>query len=387
MLTPSNYLRNILIGKHKSYILIASITILLILFLSNNSFVFANNDWKQANLSRNWSFPRDYGAHPEFRTEWWYFTGNLFDIKGNKYGYQLTLFRNGLSNAIGSTNNPWILKDLYLAHFAITDVAGKCFFYDDRISRTGPNLAGASTKKLEVWLLNWSVRQVGNSFQIYAKNNKAEIILLLSVDKPVVLHGNKGLVQKGDHEGQASYYYSHTHLSTKGSLKTPLSTTAVQVSGISWFDHEFGSNQLNPNQAGWDWISLHLSDERDLMIYSIRRIDGTIESASSATIVNRLGQTTHITHSQMRINVLDYWKSSKSGAHYPSRWKISIPSEGIQVTVAPLLADQELITPQSTNITYWEGAVEGNGTSHGKAIHATGYIELTGYAKFLGGLF
>jgi predicted secreted hydrolase len=383
----SNYFYSVLIHKQRIHIPVLSIIILFTLFLSNNDRLFANSEWRQANLPMNWSFPRDYGAHPEFRTEWWYFTGNLADTKGNKYGYQLTFFREGLSHKPDNTDNPWVLKDLYFAHFAITDVTGKRFFYYDRISRTGPKLAGASKNKLEVWLLNWSVRQIENRFQIYAKNNETEITLLLSVDRPLILHGNNGLVQKGDSKGQASYYYSHTHLNTKGILKTPLSTAAIQVSGISWFDHEFGSNQLSSYQTGWDWVSLHLSDERDLMIYFIRRIDGTTESVSSGTLVNKFGHITHITHSQMRIDVLDHWKSNKSGALYPSRWRIRIPLEGIELTVSPLFADQELITTKSTNITYWEGAVEGNGTSNGKVIHANGYIELTGYARVLGGLF
>jgi predicted secreted hydrolase len=159
------------------------------------------------------------------------------------------------------------------------------------------------------------------------------------------------------------------------------------VKGVSWFDHEFGSNQLAAEQAGWDWFSLHLSDGKDLMLYFLRRSDGAIEPASSGTMVDRQGRSRHLSLSAVKIDVLDRWKSPHSGASYPSRWRIRIPDEGLDQLVSPLLPDQELVTTRSTGITYWEGAVEGRGTSESRKVTCLGYVELTGYARELGGLF
>jgi predicted secreted hydrolase len=372
-------------GRVKGSYLILALQLIVLIFVSNQ--LFANDNWKQANVPIVWDFPKDLGSHHDFRTEWWYFTGNLIDEKGNKFGYQLTFFREGISRTSHDHTRPWALRDLYFAHFAITDVNNKRHFYEDRVSRTGPNLAGSSDKQLNVWLLDWSVFQKKEIFHIHAKNHEMEISLVLSATKPLSLHGKNGLVQKGSDIGQASYYCSYTRLNTKGILKTPLSLIQMQVSGTSWFDHEFGSNQLSSNLAGWDWFSLHLSDKRDLMIYLLRRKNGSIEPASSATIVDMAGKTTHIAHKQVRVIVLDYWTSKKSGARYPSRWRIVIPQQSIDITVLPMVADQELNTTGSTGIIYWEGAVEGIGNFNGKIINATGYAELTGYFGEIGGIF
>ncbi|OPY72383.1 MAG: Hydroxyneurosporene synthase (CrtC) [Syntrophorhabdus sp. PtaU1.Bin058] len=344
-------------------------------------------DWKQATGERTWSFPRDHGSHPEYRTEWWYFTGNLSDRGGNRYGYQLTFFRQGIEKTPKDPGNPWSIRDLYLAHFTITDVTGKGFWFAERISRAGPGLAFSDTKGLDVWLLNWSARMVKNVIRLSARREDMEIDLELVPKKPPVLHGQKGLSKKGPGEGQSSYYYSFTDLATTGTVRLPLSKQHVHVSGTSWFDQEFGSNQLSPDQAGWDWFSLHLSDGRDLMIYLLRKKDGATEQASSGTIVERDGTGRHLRFSDIAIDILGQWKSPKSSGTYPARWRIRVPSAQIDLTLSPLVADQELITGESTGITYWEGAAGGSGTSMGQNVTCEGYVELTGYAGTIGGTF
>jgi predicted secreted hydrolase len=195
------------------------------------------------------------------------------------------------------------------------------------------------------------------------------------------------LSKKGSNEGQASYYFSHTDLATRGSIRTPLSQTEIPVTGTSWFDHEFGSNQLTSDQVGWDWFSLHLSDGHDLMLYVLRRKDGSVEPTSSGTLVSPSGKATHLKLSEINIEILDTWKSPRSGGRYPSRWRLRIPTVGIDLLISPSVASQELLTEGSTGVVYYEGAIEGKGTSGGKEVMAEGYVEMTGYAGSLAGLF
>ncbi len=345
------------------------------------------NDWKKVTAPRKWSLPQDFGAHPEYRTEWWYFTGNLKDASAKRYGYQLTFFRQGMRPQLPARPNAWDIRDIYLAHFAVTDISNGKFMAADRLSRAGPGLAGASLEGMNVWLLNWAAGMKGPVIHLEARDADKELRLELTLRKPPVIHGQNGFSQKGPARGQASYYVSLTDLETRGSLKLPGSASSVEVRGVSWFDQEFGSNQLTPEQKGWDWFSLHLSDGRDLMIYFLRLKDGSVEPASSGTLVGADGSSSHLKLSGLSVTVLDRWKSPRSKGEYPSRWRIQVPSAKIDLTIDPLLADQELQTERSTGITYWEGAVAGSGLSGGREITCEGYAELTGYAGALGGIF
>jgi predicted secreted hydrolase len=338
-------------------------------------------------MPRTWEFPRDHGAHPEYRTEWWYFTGNLEDQKGNLYGYQLTFFRHGARQKAARPSNPWSVRDIYLAHFALTDVSNENFWHGEKVSRTGPGLAGAGTETLQTWLLDWSAQSQDGAIRLKAREKGREIDLLMRPQKPVVLHGKDGLSLKGPGEGQASYYYSLTDLKTLGRLRTYSDSKAVEVKGVSWFDHEFGSNQLAPNQEGWDWFSLHLTDGRELMVYILRLKDGTTEPASSGTLVEPDGKARHLSLEDISVEVVDHWQSPRSGGIYPSRWRLIVKDGSLDLTLSPSLADQELITGSSTGVTYWEGAVSGKGTSAGRKVQCKGYVELTGYAGALGSIF
>jgi predicted secreted hydrolase len=347
----------------------------------------APEEWRQAMVPREWQFPRDHGAHPAYRTEWWYFTGNLKDEHENAFGYELAFFRQGIRLEADKSANPWSLRDLYLAHLAVTDAAKKRFVFDEAVSRTGPGLAGARENGLDVRLLGWSAGMQGGAILLRARGKEAWLMLKLTAQKPPVLNGERGLSRKGPLPGQASYYSTCARLLTTGLLGTSTSGAPVAVNGTSWFDHEFGSNELSAGQTGWDWFGLHLSDGKDLMLYFIRRNDGANERESSGTIVDRRGKSRHLPLSAIKLETLSRWKSPKSSAVYPSRWRICIPDEGLDILVSPLLSDQELATARSTGVIYWEGAVEGVGTSEGRKATCLGYAELTGYARGLGGLF
>ena len=378
-------------AQAKAFLLLTTLAIIsLIIFLAPAGEAVppgTARGWKQAIGPWQWSFPRDHGVHPEFRTEWWYFTGNLKDKDGKQYGYQLTFFRQGLALKSSQPTNPWSIRDVYLAHFAIVDGSTEQFWHHDQASRSGPGLAGAEIGAMDVWTLAWSAKMIGNTINLKARLGEMALDLELSPRKPMIFHGEKGLSTKGPNPGQASYYYSFTDLASKGTIRTSLSRQPIEVTGTSWFDQEFGSNVLSPDQVGWDWFGIHLSDGRDLMLFQLRKKDGTIESSSSGTIVEKDGTTRYLRQSDIVLKVLTLWKSPKSGGTYPAKWQISIPSAQVDITLAPIVANQELVTESSTGVTYWEGAITGIGTSRGNAINIEGYAELTGYAGSLGGVF
>jgi predicted secreted hydrolase len=344
-------------------------------------------EWRQAIEPWKWAFPKDHGSHPAFRTEWWYFTGNLFDTAGKRYGYQLTFFRQGVALKPLDPTNPWSIRDLYLAHFTLTDASAGHFSYGERLSRKGPGLAGSAEGGMQVRLLNWSAKMVDNTILLEARHQDMELSVRLTPRKPLVLHGEHGLSKKGPKEGQASYYYSYTDLQTEGVIRTSAPRSSVRVQGTSWFDHEFGSNQLGAEQVGWDWFSLHLSDGQDLMIYLLRRKDGTLEPASSGTLVDGSGRITHLKLPDIGVEVLGYWKSARSAGAYPNKWRITIRPAHMDLVLAPLVANQELATLGSTGVTYWEGAVGGTGASRRKSVTCEGYVEMTGYAGSMSGIF
>jgi predicted secreted hydrolase len=343
-------------------------------------------EWAVAEGTRAWSFPRDHGAHPEYRTEWWYFTGILEAAGGRRFGYQLTFFRQGIVPVAADPGNPWSVRDLHLAHFTLSDVREESFRFGERVSRAGPGLAGTSTEALHAWVLDWSATVEGDGFALAAREGPVAIRLSLRPGRSPVLHGSGGLSRKGPAPGQASWYASITDLETAGTVRDGAGVE-VGVSGASWFDHEFGSGQLADDLAGWDWFGLRLSDGSALMIYRLRRRDGTVSPASSGTLVGADGATRHLTRDEVGIETPARWQSPHSGARYPSRWRVLIPAAGVELEFSPLIPDQELRTGRSTGVTYWEGAVAGSGTAGGSPVTVEGYAELTGYAGGMGGLF
>jgi predicted secreted hydrolase len=338
----------------------------------------SNFTYQLALPGRKLSFPADHYSHPNFKTEWWYYTGHLETESGKRYGYQVTFFRFGVRDRQKDMKEKPLFTELYMAHFALSDIAAKKFIFRERINRGYGDRAGAATDRYLVWNEDWKVEGDSKEHRIYANDRGTTLRLALTSLKPPVLHGQNGLSQKAEGEGRASYYYSLTRMQAEGELT--IDGRKEKVRGRSWMDHEFGSNQLADNQVGWDWFSIQLDNETELMLYLMRRKDGTVDPYSSGTLVRGDGTTKHLKLNDYRVEVLERWKSPKSGANYPMKWRASIPSEEIELEITPAFPDQELITNRSTRVTYWEGAVKIQGTIQSKAIAGRGYVEMTGYA-------
>jgi predicted secreted hydrolase len=324
------------------------------------------------------SFPADHFSHPDFKTEWWYYTGHLETESGKRYGYQVTFFRFGVRDRQQQTKEPPLFTDLYMAHFALSDVAGKKFNFRERINRGYGDKAGAAADRYLVWNEDWKVEGDEKNHRIFVSDRGTTLRLSLKSLKPPVLHGDRGHSQKGEGEGRASYYYSLTRMHTDGELT--IDGKKEKVRGLSWMDHEFGSNQLREDQVGWDWFSIQLDNQTELMLYLMRRKDGSVDPYSSGTLVNANGTTKRLALSDYRVEILDRWKSPKSDAVYPMKWKVTIPTQAIELEIAPAFPEQELITNRSTRVPYWEGAVSIKGSVRSKPITGHGYVEMTGYA-------
>ncbi|MEJ2229728.1 MAG: lipocalin-like domain-containing protein [Nitrospirales bacterium] len=328
-------------------------------------------------------FPRDHGSHEQFQTEWWYFTGHLSATNGRRFGYELTFFRRGIDYPEAWSNpSAWSMRHLYFAHFALTDEADDRFQFAEKLSRAGINKAGAQADSLHVWIDRWSVKAVSadhRQFHLQAQAKSFSIDLTVESRKPPVIHGTNGVSRKGQHPEHTSHYYSLTRLQTDGSVV--VDGTRLTVKGTSWMDHEFGSADLAEGLVGWDWFSLQLENNYDIMAYGLRREDGTFDPASSATLVSPNGSPTSLSLEEIRVRVQRHWTSPVSGARYPNQWSFSIPSEAVELTISPRMAQQELVTRRSTGVTYWEGAVDVTGLWKGRDIHGQGYVELTGYAE------
>jgi predicted secreted hydrolase len=329
-----------------------------------------------------YEFPRDHGSHDEFRTEWWYYTGHLSARNGRRFGFQLTFFRRAVAADQPATlPSRWTIRHLYLAHFAVSDLDGRQFRYFEKISREGLGKAGADTGRLRVWTDRWMVEGTPESLShhLVAEQNGVAIDLTLRQLKPPVFHGENGISRKGEQVGQASHYYSLTRLGTNG--RVTIDGETFDVTGTSWMDHEFGSADLGEDLVGWDWFSLQLDDGNDLMLYRLRRADGSLDRSSSGTVVYPDGHAGSISRDDAQVAVLSHWTSPASGTRYPAKWNVTVPRLQLDLEVTPLLADQELATRRSTQVTYWEGAVAISGTAQGRPITGHGYVELTGYAE------
>ncbi len=327
------------------------------------------------------SFPKDHGKHPETQTEWWYFTGNL-DSKDNRWGFQLTFFRRSMIRQKAFTDSAWGIRDIYPSHFAITDANGGRFFHSEIISREGPGLAMAKDDDLHVTVKNWKAYREGANIKLYASEGAYGIELTLSPSKPIVLHGENGFSRKGKDSKQASYYYSFTRLNATGVLK--FDGKAHEVNGQVWMDHEFGSSILSGEQAGWDWFSIQLDDKTELMVFSLRDKKGVFEKPFG-TLVLEDGKPVELSGKGIKITPTGSWTSQRSKTSYPSGWKLSVEDEEIELVVKPVIQDQELSTAGSTQVVYWEGAVDVTGYRKGKPVAGRGYVELVGYAHSMEG--
>jgi predicted secreted hydrolase len=341
-------------------------------------------EWKTAKPDWRYEFPRDHHAHREFKTEWWYFTGNLFDSAGRRFGYELTFFRQGIQPA--AERDPkasrFIVGDLKFAHFAITDVTEGKFQFDQKTSRGAFGEAGFDDGNRLAWIENWTLTTAaGDDFDLAATTNFGGLRLHLHGTKPPVIHGENGVSVKAAEGSSASHYYSLPRFETSGEIT--INGKSNTVRGETWFDHEWSSSALGKNEVGWDWLCLQWDDGSDLMLYRMRLANGGVEPSSSGTWIAPDGTATHLRASDFQMTPTAFWKNKADSAQYSIGWRVVVPAQHAAFMVRPALDDQEL---KLGAITYWEGAVDADGTREGKTVKARGYLELTGYAGTLGEL-
>lgn len=343
--------------------------------------VTETGEFLKADKPYAFQFPADHGAHPEYQTEWWYFTGNLEDEAGRQFGYQLTFFRRGLQAGTSESSATFETKNIYMAHFAVTDVAQQNFQAEQRFARDGAQLAGADVNPYaRIWLEDWQAEQTGgDDWKLNARGSEYEISLKLEDIKGIVLQGKDGLSAKGP--SNASYYYSMTRMQTEGEISSK--GEVYKVTGQSWMDHEFSTSALAPDQIGWDWFSIQMDNGEEIMLFTLRKLDGTIDPFSGGVLVDNSGKTAEIKRQDFSLEVTNTWRSPHSQAEYPSAWRLSIPEMDIQLSITPVLEDQEL----NLAVVYWEGAVNVSGEIKGNTVRGRGYVELTGYAQNMQGQF
>ncbi len=327
---------------------------------------------------RPFHFPEDHGPHPDFKNEWWYFTGNLATETDRRFGYELTIFRFALAppQAAAPRASAWGTRQLYMAHFALTDVAGGRFLPFERFSRGAAGLAGARAEPFRVRLEDWTLEAAPDglpAMRLHASDDGAAIDLTVRPLKPIVLQGDRGLDRKSDRPGNASYYYSMTRLETEGTVV--VDGEAFAVRGLSWMDREWSTSALGEEQVGWDWFALQLDDGRDLMYYRLRTRDGQAGPHSDGVLVGAEGAVRKLPREAVALDVRGHWRSPRGDAVYPARWRLRVPSERLDLDLTPLLDDQEI----DGAVRYWEGAVRVAGTADGRPVSGYGYVELTGY--------
>ena len=325
-------------------------------------------------------FPRDHGSHDEFSTEWWYYTGHLRTGKGRELGFELTFFRVGVVPPSVQGATAWDLRNVSLAHFAITDASRKEFRFYERTNRSSPFTANAERGRLHVFNEGWlATTRADGSWHIRADGGDDAIDLILRSQKPPAIHGENGVSVKALGEGYASHYYSMTRLGATGTAT--VGGERERVTGTAWMDHEFGSSVLRESQSGWDWFSIQLDSNVELMVYQIRKTDGGADVTSSGSLVFADGRVAHLKKDDFKITTLGSWKSPKSGATYPMGWRLEVPAHRIALQLRERMRDQELNTEGSTRVTYWEGSVGVSGSMNGKPVRGAGYVEMTGYDK------
>jgi predicted secreted hydrolase len=321
--------------------------------------------------SRKFSFPEDHGPHPDYRNEWWYLTGNLATTGGRRFGYQLTLFRIALSPTEPPPDSAWRTRQIYMGHLAITDAEDGKHQAWDRFSRGAIGLAGSLTRPYRIWLEDWRMEGTDSDLfplRVTARAGDAALDLRLSPVRDPVLQGDRGLSQKSTEAGNASYYYSLTRLATSGRID--LNDQHYQVEGHSWLDREWSTSALGRDQTGWDWFALQLSDGRDLMFYRLRDRSGGMDPHSEGVLVEPDGSYQRISHEQVQLTPLEYWRSPATTDRYPIAWRLRLPGEGLDLEVRALIPNQEM----NLTVKYWEGAVEVGGSHGGR-----GYLEMTRY--------
>lgn len=333
--------------------------------------------YREAVPGYHFQFPRDHFEHRDFQTEWWYYTGNLQSSTGHRFGFELTFFRQARGRA-GAQASSWDIQDLYLAHFAISDLDGQRFYHSERVNRAGPGIAGVNEPAARIWNGNWEIQWDGADQNLQAIDSHMKLRLTLHPEKPPVIHGENGVSAKAQGKGHASYYVSLTRLAAAGKIE--LNGQAADVSGLAWMDHEFFTHQLAQGQVGWDWLSIQLEDKTELMLFHIRRQDGSLDPFSAGTYVDAQGKSTHLRAQDFTLEPHgESWTSSATHAAYPIAWKISVPKLGIELEQYTKLPPQEITANSDFVPSYWEGAVSFEGRLGNSPLVGVGYLEMTGY--------
>ena len=333
-------------------------------------------EWAQARRGYQLRWPADHASHPAYKIEWWYYTGNLSATNGHRFGYQLTFFRVGVDPSPANPSR-WAVRDLFMTHLAVTDITAGRHLVAERLNRAGVGWAGADTDRYHVWNEDWTVRLEGDAHRLVARDRGFGIDLALAEGRPPVAHGSDGFSQKGRTPGNASIYYSLTRMPTRGTLV--VDGSPVEVEGLSWMDHEFGTTFLEEDQQGWDWFSLQLDDGTDVMAVQLRSRDASREAFAFGTIVSPDGEVTSLDRAGVSLTPGRVWRSPTSGAAYPIDWTVALSVRGLRLHVRAAVDGQELASRESTGVTYWEGAVTVDGASGGKRVGGRGYLEMTGY--------
>lgn len=347
--------------------------------------VAASAQYKAALPGYHYSFPRDHFNHPDFQTEWWYYTGNVKSADGRRFGFELTFFRQGVDNRDVKPTGTWDVRDVHLAHLALSDLDRGTFLHAERTNRAGPAIAGASESERRIWNGNWQIKWRGDEQSLQAIDERFSLHFTLRSSKPPVIHGQNGVSQKAEGQGRASHYISLTRLDTGGEID--VDGQNIQVTGTAWMDHEFFTHQLEPDQIGWDWLSIQLVDNSEVMFFNIRRRDGSIDPYSSGTFVDARGNATHLVKNEFTMQPAgSVWTSPATRAAYPLGWKISVPKLSIMLECTTSLPSQELTSSRGFAPTYWEGSVLLAGSKGGSPISGVGYLEMTGYDHPIGAL-
>ncbi|MDJ0807406.1 MAG: lipocalin-like domain-containing protein [Gammaproteobacteria bacterium] len=325
----------------------------------------------RATAPRVFHFPRDHGPHPAFRNEWWYLTGHLQTPDGRAYGYQVTLFRIAMQADPIISPSAWRSNQIWMGHAALSDLQAERHVAFERFARQGAGLAGGQSAPLRIWLEDWQLQLDAEArWQLRIATEAFNLDLELIAESPIILQGDQGLSQKSDAAGNASYYYSIPRLASQGTLRQ--AGEAMQVAGLSWLDREWSTSALGPEQAGWDWFSLHLQDGRNLMYYQLRQKDGSIDPLSAGSVSNRAGMQQILNAERIQLTPLAYWESD--GKHYPVEWRMKLRDEPQPWRIKALFTDQEM----RLSVRYWEGAIEVREESS-KRLLGKGYLEMTGY--------
>ena len=362
---------------------VASVAVGLLIAIT----AWGDGGWLAARPDYRWSFPADHWTRPGYRLEWWYFTGHLAAVEDarRRFGFQFTVFRIGLVPERPELDSDWAAANLFMGHGAVSDLAAGRHVFSELVYREAPFLAGfgrppdprlAWSRGPAGTDAEWSLHWNGTAFDLAMADRARGIALRLATRplKPLVFQGPNGYSRKGAGPTAASQYYSFTRLATDGTVTTGDRTWSVR--GESWMDKEFGSNQLDEGQVGWDWFSLQLDDGRDLMLYLMRDRTGAVDFARG-TVVSAAGQARYLDRGELTVRATGRWKSAVSGTEYPARWWVELPGEGLRLEAIPELADQENRSELVRGLHYWEGAVALRGPDGAPA--GRGYVELVGY--------